>query len=43
MMNQNYFQHQKKGLKQKVIKISNNMKNECDDKFKNKLNEFLFK
>jgi hypothetical protein len=34
------FSAPEKGLKQKVIKISNNMKNECDDKFKNKLNEF---
>ena len=28
------------GIKQKVIQISDNMKNECDLEFKNKLNEF---
>ena len=28
------------GIKQKVIQISDNMKNECDSEFKNKLNEF---
>ena len=28
------------GIKQKVIQISDNMKNECDSEFKNELNEF---
>ena len=34
------FQSPKSGLVQKVIQVSNNMKDECDDKYKNQSGEF---